>query len=157
MDIATPPAPPLQGFVTTRQSCHSGRAQRLWARPGIQERGVVLKHSGSRLASRHAGLGRDDELRYSLSGRRVGWGCNYNLKELVGHNTISPAPYSLVFPFVEVSVRESRTVLCICLKTSSKELMDSRPISMNFTTISFVTLRTSSSSCFMISLLKNPR
>ena len=37
-----------------------------WARSGIQENHGKSNHSGSRLASRAAGLGRDDKLRLSL-------------------------------------------------------------------------------------------
>ncbi len=73
------------GCVLIRQKCHSGRAHRLWARPvirhthhpersrrGIQENSGKSKHSGSRLASRSAGFGRDDELRHALQARRAG-------------------------------------------------------------------------------------
>jgi hypothetical protein len=59
------------GCVTIRQNRHSGRAQRFWARPGIQENRGKSNHSGSWLASRSAGPGRDDELQHSLSGHRL--------------------------------------------------------------------------------------
>jgi hypothetical protein len=59
------------GCVIIDQNCHSGRAERFWARPGISENHVKSNHSGSRLASRLAGFGRDDELRDSLIGVRV--------------------------------------------------------------------------------------
>jgi hypothetical protein len=39
---------------------------RLGARPGIQERGRKSNHPGSRLASRFAGFGRDDELGHAF-------------------------------------------------------------------------------------------
>jgi hypothetical protein len=71
---------PLRDCVAIPKYCHSGRAQRLGARPvvrqahhpersrsGIQVTVGKTIHSGSRLASRSAGFGRDDELQHCLS------------------------------------------------------------------------------------------
>jgi hypothetical protein len=52
--------------VAIQQNCHSRRAKRSRARPGIQEACGKSNRFGSRLASRSAGFGRDDELRNSL-------------------------------------------------------------------------------------------
>ena len=52
-----------------RKTCHSGRAMLCIARSGIQKYRTIPITSGSRLAPRFTGLGRDDELRHSLKGR----------------------------------------------------------------------------------------
>jgi hypothetical protein len=58
--------PPSRGGVVIRQRRHSGRACQFRARPGIQEASGKSNHSGSRLASRSAELGRDDKWHHSL-------------------------------------------------------------------------------------------
>jgi hypothetical protein len=51
-----------------RKNCHSGRAQDRGRDPESRKVAENQNHSGTRLASRSAGLGRDDELRDSLKG-----------------------------------------------------------------------------------------
>ena len=48
--------------VVMSKTRHSGRATRSIARSGIQGNGNISRTSGSRLAPRSTGLGRDDEL-----------------------------------------------------------------------------------------------
>ncbi len=58
---------PAQGdSVAIRKERHSGRATRSGGRFGIQENGMASLTSGSRLAARFTGLGRDDELGHTL-------------------------------------------------------------------------------------------